>query len=237
MAEPARYLSVKICCIKTHDEARLALRAGADCLGFVSRMPNGPGMIDESLIADLVASLPPDKPACLLTSQRTPAVIADQLSRTRAHRVQLCDPLPPSQLATLRRALHPSIRIIQTIHVSGPQSLPDALAAAPHVDALLLDSGNLDRSPCCPITLGGTGRTHDWSLSRRIVDAVSVPVILAGGLNAANIARAIQTVRPAGVDVCSGVRTHDHLDLAKLHAFFRALAPFQKPAFLAPSST
>ena len=112
----------------------------------------------------------------------------------------------------------PDVKIVQVIHVTGDESVDEALRVAASVDALLLDSGN----PKLAVKeLGGTGRRHDWSLSRRIVDSSPVPVYLAGGLNAGNVAEAIETVRPFGVDICSGVRTDGKLDEAKLSAFMR----------------
>jgi phosphoribosylanthranilate isomerase len=87
------------------------------------------------------------------------------------------------------------------------------------VDALLLDSGN---QALAVKELGGTGRRHDWAISRTIVEAASVPVWLAGGLTADNVAEAVATVRPFGLDVCSGVRVAGALDEGTLAAFVRA---------------
>ena len=112
------------------------------------------------------------------------------------------------------------MRIVQVIHVIGKESIEQALQVQDHVDAILLDSGN----PKLAIkTLGGTGNTHDWQISRELVASVKVPVFLAGGLNAENVAEAINTVRPFGVDVCSGVRSNGKLDKQKLHAFMNAV--------------
>ena len=117
------------------------------------------------------------------------------------------------------------MRLVQVIHVSGEASLDDALAVAPWVDAILLDSGN----PAAPVKqLGGTGRTHDWAISRRIREAVAAlgrPLYLAGGLNAGNVAAAVAAVRPYGVDLCSSVRSAGRLDTQRLAAFFAALPP------------
>jgi phosphoribosylanthranilate isomerase len=88
------------------------------------------------------------------------------------------------------------------------------------VDALLLDSGN---PSLATKELGGTGRAHDWAVSRRIRDAVGVPVYLAGGLNPQNVRKAIAQVQPFGVDVCSGLRTDGRLDAVKLEEFMRAV--------------
>ncbi len=96
-------------------------------------------------------------------------------------------------------------------------SVDEAAELAEHVDAILLDSGN----PTLAVKeLGGTGRRHDWRLSRKIVETCGKPVFLAGGLNADNVREAIETVQPFGLDLCSGVRTGGKLDLAKLELFF-----------------
>lgn len=114
----------------------------------------------------------------------------------------------------------PGVMIVQVIHVTGEVTLSEAKEIAPHVDAILLDSGNQS----VPVKeLGGTGRTHDWQISRQICDSVRVPVFLAGGLNPGNVKEAIHQVNPYGVDLCSGVRTNGKLDESKLHAFFKAV--------------
>ena len=109
---------------------------------------------------------------------------------------------------------------MQVIHVTGPESVREALQVASLVDALLLDSGN---QSLAVKELGGTGRVHDWSLSRDIVRESPVSVFLAGGLRPDNVAEAIRAVQPFGVDLCSGVRTDGHLDENKLAAFFAAV--------------
>jgi phosphoribosylanthranilate isomerase len=138
-----------------------------------------------------------------------------QQHRCRTDTIQLCDALDSESLAALREAL-PGIRLVQVIHVTGPEAGQQARSLAAHVDALLLDSGN----PTLTVKeLGGTGRVHDWSISREIRESVSVPVFLAGGLNPRNVGAAIQQVRPFGVDICSGVRRDGRLDEAKLASF------------------
>jgi phosphoribosylanthranilate isomerase len=127
--------------------------------------------------------------------------------------------LPATIYPPLREAL-PGIALVQVVHVAGQESVDYAEAAARYVDALLLDSGNLRLAVK---ELGGTGRTHDWTLSRCIRDAVRIPVFLAGGLTPANVADAIAAVEPFGLDLCSGVRTGDKLDVGKLRAFFAAV--------------
>lgn len=211
---------VKICCIGSIDEARLAIAAGASALGLVSWMPSGPGVIDDALIGEIAASVPPPTATFLLTALQGADAIAAQHAVCRTTTVQLVDALPVPELQALRRLL-PGVRLVQVIHVTGAASVAEAVAVAPHVDALLLDSGN----PALAVKqLGGTGRTHDWALSRQIVDVVEVPVYLAGGLNPGNVASAVAAVRPFGLDLCSSVRTDGRLDAGKLGAFFDALS-------------
>ena len=211
-------MGIKICCMMTREEVALAAAAGADALGFVSAMPSGPGPIDEALIANLIAELPPGPASVLLTSRVLAADIVAQQKRTRATVLQLVDAVAHDELRRLREAL-PGVALMQVIHVTGPASLDEAVAVAPLVDVLLLDSGN----PNAAVReLGGTGRVHDWSLSRAIVQGAGRPVFLAGGLKSDNVREAIAAVRPYGVDVCSGVRTNGRLDPEKLAAFVLA---------------
>ncbi len=212
---------VKICCISSPAEAALAVRAGASALGLVSQMPSGPGVIDEALIAAIVATVPPPVATFLLTAYQDAAAVVEQHRRCRTTTIQLVDHVPDIELKKLRREL-PGIKLVQVIHVSGPESLEEAQAVAGLVDALLLDSGN---QKLAVKELGGTGRTHDWRLSRMIRDAVDVPLFLAGGLHAGNVADAVAQVAPFGLDLCSSVRTDGKLDAAKLQAFFAALHP------------
>lgn len=209
---------VKVCCISSLEEARLAIEHGASALGLVSQMPSGPGVIAEELIAEIAARVPPPVATFLLTCRREADAIVAQHAVCATSTIQLVDAVEPAQLQRLRRAL-PHVKLVQVIHVVGPASLDEALTAAPHVDALLLDSGN----PALPVKeLGGTGRVHDWQLSRLIRDQAPVPVFLAGGLRASNVREAIEAVQPFGVDLCSGVRTHGRLCADKLAQFMRA---------------
>lgn len=210
---------VKICCISSAEEARLAIRLGASALGLVSAMPSGPGVIDDALIAEIAAGVAPPTETFLLTSRQDAASILAQHRLARTTTLQLVDNVPLVELQVLRRAL-PAVRLVQVIHVVDASSVEEAHAVAPHVDALLLDSGN---QKLAVKELGGTGRTHDWRLSRRIRDEVPRPVYLAGGLGPANVAAAVATVQPYGLDLCSGVRTDGRLDAMKLAAFFRQL--------------
>ena len=210
---------VKICCIASLDEARLAIDAGASAIGLVSAMPSGPGPIEDAEIARIAAAVPRPTETFLLTALTGAEAIAEQHRRCGTTAVQLVDALDEAELRHLRRLL-PGTRLVQVIHVTGPASVDEARSVAPLVDTILLDSGN----PGLPVKeLGGTGRVHDWETSRRICESVGVPVLLAGGLHPGNAREALERVRPAGLDVCSGLRPNGRLDAAKLHAFFRAL--------------
>lgn len=209
---------IKVCCIGSVEEARLAVRLGADALGLVGAMPSGPGVIEPEQIAEIARAVPPPIATFLLTSSTDPDEIVEQQRHSGANTLQLVDTQPAGTYARLRRAM-PGVALVQVIHVAGDDSVAEAAALAPHVDAILLDSGD----PSLPVKeLGGTGRVHDWDVSRRIVEAVDRPIFLAGGLRASNVARALRDVRPFGVDVCSGVRTEGALDGGKLRAFFDA---------------
>ena len=204
----------------------MAVAAGADAVGLVSRMPSGPGPISESAIAAIASTVPPGVATFLLTSESTASAIIAQQRRCRANTIQLVDEVEHGAHAALRDAL-PGISIVQVIHVRDPDSIRKAIAVAHSVDALLLDSGN----PSLAVKeLGGTGRVHNWKISRAIREAVQIPVYLAGGLNAANVGAAISQVAPFGVDVCSGVRSGGVLDKGKLTSFLNSVRSLSTPS-------
>lgn len=214
---------VKICCIASLAEAQRAVDAGAHAVGLVSAMPSGPGVISEALIADIAGAVRPPTKTFLLTAASTAAAIIAQHDRCRTTTVQLVDHVAPDEILALRRAL-PYVELVQVIHVRDGQSVSEAKSIASQVDAILLDSGNT----LLPVKeLGGTGRVHDWTISRQIRDAVNKPLYLAGGLTPGNVAAAVAAVEPYGLDVCSGLRTNGALDASKVTAFFRALAEIE----------
>lgn len=212
---------IKICCISSPDEARLAIRLGADALGLVGRMPSGPGVVADELAAQVVRATPPPLATFMLTSEIAVAAILAQQQRVGANTIQLVDAVPAGTYAQLRNAL-PAVKLVQVIHVIDEWNIDEALkAVADGADALLLDSGN----PHLAVKeLGGTGRQHNWLVSRQIVAQSPAPVFLAGGLNPDNAREAIETVQPFGLDICSGVRTNGQLDERKLNAFMRVIA-------------
>ena len=208
-------IRVKICCISSIEEAGLAIRYGASAIGLVSEMPSGPGVIDDELITEIVSRVPPPIATFLLTSKQNADEIIFQHLKTNTTTLQLVDSLPQNELTKLKQKL-PAIKLVQVIHVLNETSIDEAMKVQHFVDALLLDSGN----PRLKVKeLGGTGRTHNWEISRSIVESADIPVFLAGGLSVENIDEAIETVQPFGLDICSGVRTNGLLDEGKLKAF------------------
>ncbi|GAB3991175.1 N-(5'-phosphoribosyl)anthranilate isomerase [Spirosoma daeguense] len=209
---------VKICCISSVDEARLAIKYGADALGLVGRMPSGPGVVADDLAAQVVRATPPPLATFMLTSETNVADIVAHQQRVGANTIQLVDAVPADTYKQLRIVL-PAIKLVQVIHVLDERNIDEALKAVDDgVDALLLDSGN----PNLAVKeLGGTGRVHNWTVSQQIVTQSLVPVFLAGGLNIQNVRQAIDTVQPFGLDICSGVRSNGQLDERKLEAFMK----------------
>ena len=218
--EPSQQPRVKICCISSVEEGRLAVRYGASALGLLAKMPSGPGVITEKVITEIAVTVPPSVGSFLLTSEQSVLAIIAQQRRCRVNTLQIVDRLEDGKYDDLRAAL-PGVSLVQVIHVTGEESFEEACRVAEQgVDGLLLDSG--DQRLAVKL-LGGTGRTHDWSISRRIREAVNVPMFLAGGLCPDNVREAVQAVQPFGLDVCSSLRTDGRLDERKLDAFFRAM--------------
>ncbi|MDR8392485.1 phosphoribosylanthranilate isomerase [Aliifodinibius sp. S!AR15-10] len=211
--------AVKICCISSKEEAKIAIDYGASAIGLVSKMPSGPGVISEQLIADIAATVPKGIDTFLLTSLQKASKIIAQHRRCQTSAIQLVDKVAPQEIRAIKKSL-PQIDLVQVIHVTGEKAVQQAVEIAPYVDILLLDSGNPDLETK---ELGGTGRIHNWDISREIVLNTDVPIFLAGGLNPQNILKAITTVKPYGIDICSGLRSNGVLDRSKTARFFKEM--------------
>ena len=197
----------------------MAVDFGASALGLVGAMPSGPGIISDSLIAQIALQTPSEIATFLLTSETEAQAIITHQKKVSTNTIQIVDALQSGTYTEIRQAL-PGIKLVQVIHVTGDESLDEALEIASLVDFILLDSGN----PNLVVKeLGGTGRTHNWAISRRIVASVPKPVFLAGGLRPENVRAAMEAVAPYGLDLCSGVRTDGKLDPFKLEMFFKAV--------------
>ena len=210
---------VKICCISSIEEAKLAVEYGASALGLVGHMPSGPGVIGDELIYQIAKAVPPPISTFLLTSETKPQNIIQHYKRVNTTTIQIVDELEKQEYQSLRDEL-PNVKLVQVIHVIDENSVKEAIEVSKYVDAILLDSGNPNLSIK---ELGGTGRTHNWELSREIRKAIPIPLFLAGGLNKNNVRQAIETVQPFGLDLCSSVRTKGQLDRQKLKDFFNAI--------------
>lgn len=210
---------VKICCISSKDEAAMAVNFGASALGLVAHMPSGPGVIPDELILEITRSVPPAVSTFMLTSETSAGEIIRHHKKTLTSTIQIVDELKEGTYDLIRMSL-PSVRIVQVVHVIDEKTVDEAIRISNFADALLLDSGN----PNLAVKeLGGTGRVHNWQISRKIVEQSKVPVFLAGGLTAENVKQAIDQVQPFGLDLCSGVRTDKNLDPYKLEKFFNAV--------------
>jgi len=192
---------------------------GASAVGLVSEMPSGPGVISEELIVEITKQVPTDINTFLLTSKTNAEEIITQYKRCCTTHIQLVDNVEPDVFKKLRDEL-PEIKIVQVIHVTDEESIEEAVNVSNFVDLILLDSGN---QKLAVKELGGTGRTHNWSISKEIVERINVPIFLAGGINPSNASVAINEVKPYGLDLCSGVRTNNKLDEKKLSKFFATL--------------
>jgi len=211
--------SVKICCISSKAEALMAIKYGASAIGLVGKMPSGPGVIADRLIYEIVRIIPPSVATFLLTSETQADDILAHHHRTQTTTIQLVDRIQLDQYQRLRYEL-PGVKLVQVIHVIDHNSVKEAIEVSAFVDAILLDSGN----PNLQVKqLGGTGRTHNWDLSRQIRESINIPLFLAGGINKDNVQEAVEQVKPFGIDLCSSVRTNRHLDETKLAAFFSAI--------------
>ncbi len=212
-------VKVKICCIQSIKEAKLAVKYGASALGLVSEMPSGPGVISEDLIVEIAKQVPVDISTFLLTSKTNYEEIITQHKKCNTTHIQLVDNVEIDVYKKLRLEL-PDVKIVQVIHVTGEESIGEAVSVSDFVDLILLDSGN---QKLAVKELGGTGRTHDWSISKKIVERINVPLFLAGGINSSNVSAAINEVKPYGIDLCSGVRTNNKLYEKLLKEFFNTL--------------
>jgi phosphoribosylanthranilate isomerase len=212
-------IRVKICCICNVEEAQLATAYGASALGLVGHMPSGPGVISNQKISEITKSVPPMVSTFLLTSETKAGAVIDHYKKVNTSTIQIVDALENNDYHKIKNEL-PHVKIVQVVHVLNDKSVAEAIGVSTYVDAILLDSGNPN---LITKELGGTGRTHNWDLSRKIRDQIDIPVFLAGGINSNNVKQAIEHVQPFGVDLCSGVRTNGKLDENKLRMFFRTI--------------
>lgn len=212
-------MKIKICCIKSVTEAEIAIQHGADAIGLVADMPSGPGIINDELIYDISKKFRQEVETFLLTSRINAEEIVKHHASTQTSTIQIVDEVDNQAYELISKAL-PGIKLVQVIHIEDESSHAKALEKSKYVDYLLLDSGKPNEEIK---ELGGTGKTHNWEISREIVKDSNIPVFLAGGLNNNNIIEAINFVEPYGIDLCSGVRINDVLDKNKLTQFIQCV--------------
>lgn len=213
-----RAVRVQIAGISTLADALAVERAGADAIGFTLGLPTGPhNGLDEHGARAIIGALPPLIVPVLITYLTTAAEVVLLCRYLGLSTVQLHVRADPAEVAAMRAAL-PGLKVILAVNVTGEESVAEAMRVAAGADALILDTYDAATG-----RRGATGRTHDWDISRRIVAAVPVPVILAGGLTPENVGAAIRRVRPWAVDVHTGVERPDgSTDHARVHAFVAA---------------
>src|SRR5215470_18403913 len=206
---------VQLAGVSSLEEALAAERAGADALGFTVRLPTGVhDDLTEAKARSIIAALPPFITSVAITYVDTAREATDLCRYLGVAALQLHGAFPVRELELLRVAL-PHLKVIRAVHVTGMEAIAQARALERRVDALILDTFD-------PLTgrSGATGKTHDWNISRQIVAATRMPIILAGGLTPDNVAAAIHSVGPWGVDVHTGVEDPDgRRNFEKIRAF------------------
>ena len=208
---------IKICCIQNVSEAQMAIDAGADAIGLVSAMPSGPGVVSDAVIQEVSNFAKGKIEIFLLTSETEARKIIHQYKTFKPDFLQLVDYVSRENYKAIRTQI-PEAGLVQVIHVTDEKSIELAGSYSLLADRLLLDSGNPELKTKI---LGGTGKTHNWEISREIVHSVPVPVFLAGGLNPEIANQAINMVNPYGLDICSGLRIEGKLQLNLLTEFVK----------------
>lgn len=197
---------VKICGLKDGLDLEGALQAGADAVGFIVEIEQSRRCISASAARELIEMVPPFVASVAVIHPRDLDDALRLAEDTGADLLQIHSRLKREELRRLRDSV--SQRIIIACRAEGDE----ALQMAPLADAILLDT-------CKNGVLGGTGETHDWNLSARLVRELKVPVVLAGGLGPDNVCQAVRTVRPHAVDVASGVEVEGRKDRGRMEQF------------------
>ncbi|MBO4249229.1 phosphoribosylanthranilate isomerase [Halomicrobium sp. IBSBa] len=184
---------VKVCGITRREDREAVVAAGADAIGVINGVSvDTPREVDDETAATLVAGVPPLVTSVLVTMPEAVQSVARRVETVQPDVVQVHDGLTPTQLGALGRRVDAQLVAVVDADHAEIEAYADA------ADALLVDSVDAEGG-------GGTGETHDWDRTREIVDTLDAPVVLAGGLTPENVAEAVGTVRPFGVDVASGV--------------------------------
>jgi phosphoribosylanthranilate isomerase len=192
---------VKICGIKSVEDARLAVEFGADAIGLlVGQLHNSPDFITPEQAKHIVGEMPPFVSTVLVTHLHDREKIAELVTDVCPSTLQLHGKSRPADTRFLRQQF-PQLKISKALHANAEGVEDEAETWVKYVDAILLDTSSPETDQ-----VGGTGRTHDWAVSAHMVGTLRKPVILAGGLTPGNVANAIAKVRPFAVDVNSGIK-------------------------------
>jgi phosphoribosylanthranilate isomerase len=216
---------VKICGIRRHKDALIAAELGANAIGLlVGKRHNSPDFISAAVAREISRTLPPSVEAVLVTHTTEVDEIERLLLQSGITTVQLHSEIAPDSVERLRGRL-PYMKIFKSVHVISADSVADPEAFRKVVDGFVLDTINVATDQ-----VGGTGKIHDWSVSRQIVTRYpEIPMILAGGLNSENVRSAIEYVRPFGVDANSGTKAPDGFkDTRKMEEFIVQAKGFAK---------
>jgi phosphoribosylanthranilate isomerase len=210
---------IQIAGVSTLEEARRLAAMGVDGLGFTLRLPSGvhDGLTEDGARA-IIAAMPPLISTVAITYITDTAEAIAFCRTLGVNTLQLHAPVARGVISDIKMAA-PGVKIIKSVHVIDQGSVDVALRAAEEADALILDTYDAATG-----RHGATGKTHDWRISRRIVQCSPKPVMLAGGLTPGNVAAALEAVRPWGVDVHTGIENADGTrNWEKITAFVRAV--------------
>jgi phosphoribosylanthranilate isomerase len=216
---------VQIAGVSSLEEALECERSGVDALGFTVRLPTGVhDGLTEAKARSIIAAIPPFIATVVITYVDNAREAVDLCRYLGAGTLQLHGEFPTQELPLIKAGL-PNLKVIRSVHVTGKEALAKARSLARNVDAIILDTYDAASKRG-----GATGRTHDWSLSRQIVEESRVPIILAGGLTPDNVGEAIDVVRPWAVDVHTGVENQDGTrNFEKIRAFVAAAKGWRAP--------
>ena len=208
---------IKICGMKDRISVKMAVRCGADAVGFITEVPvDTPRKIGRETARDLVASTPPFVTSVMVCMPDDPGHALELITYVQPDAVQIHSSIEIEELKEIKEASR--VKLIKTVHIDQDTDVENTLAYISQlehiVDAILLDT-KVDGKT------GGTGTVHDWTISKNVIAGSPLPVILAGGLKPENVAEAVRIVRPYAVDTASGVETDGSKDGDKVQTFIQ----------------
>jgi len=206
---------VKICGVRRPEDARLAAHLGADAVGVLVGQSHPSGdFIAPSSAAAILRELPKQVIGVLVSHLEDPGALLELIDLIQPGALQVHSAMPPEAVQQIRRT-KPDLLLSKAVHGNAGNPLEMIQRYGQVVDGFVADS-------CNPATgqVGGTGLTHDWTISADLVRKALVPLWLAGGLTPSNVAAAIAQVQPWGVDVNSGVKGPDGFKCPQLLAAF-----------------